>query len=224
VPVEAPDLAGVFRDDEVVGVQPGVDLPPPSAQLEVPSAQLEVPPVRLGGTVGSLRIKPQAHRARRPRPVTLVATGTLVGAAVLAIAFAAGRGGISLSFVGAPDGSGAGAASSVPSAPNSAASTAAASGDASASSGALPSALPSPQSSGTASQSPAASPDRMALLKPCPGLPNCYQYRIRRYDNLRGIASFFGVPYQTVLDLNPQIENPSLIRVGQVIILPPPGP
>jgi hypothetical protein len=221
-PIEASELTGLPRNDGVEDAERAVlDVPPPSASVEVPSA-------RLGGTVGSLRTTPQARRSRRPRPATLAATGTLAGAVALAIGFAAVRGGIDLSFGGAPAGSVA-AATGVPWAATSVSSMtgADASGPAGASahpSPGVPSALSSVPPGSPASPSPAASPDRLALLTPCPDLPDCYQYRIRRHDNLRGIASFFGVPYQTVLDLNPQIENPSLIHVGQVIILPPPGP
>jgi LysM repeat protein len=220
VPVEPSELPGDLRDDEVVDTEPAVvDVPPPSARVEIPSA-------RLGPTVGSLRIRPQARRTTSPRPALLIATGTLGAAVVLAIAFAALRGGLNPSFGGAPAGSALAAATPVPASEaashGAAYATPAASGAVSPASG-TPSAsmTGSPSSS---SPSPAASPDRLALLTPCPGLPDCYQYKIRRHDNLRGIASFFGIPYQTVLDLNPQIENPSLIHVGQVIVLPPPGP
>ena len=66
-------------------------------------------------------------------------------------------------------------------------------------------------------------PDKLALLKPCPDKPDCYIYRIARGDNLRNIAKFFAVPYQTLLDLNPQITNPSIIHIGDEITLPTPG-
>jgi hypothetical protein len=192
-----------------------------------PAAPVEVPSVRLGHTVGSLQLTPQAHRSRWPRPAMVVATGVLAAAIVFAIGFAALRGGldrslgqapaasVSVTASPAPPGSGGPGTSSEASAGPTTASPSA--GVAAAS--ATPS-IPSPRTSPSA----APSPDRMALLTPCPDQPDCYQYRIHRHDNLRGIAAFFGVPYQTVLDLNPQIKNPSLIHVGQIIILPPPGP
>jgi hypothetical protein len=148
----------------------------------------------------------------------MAAIGALAVAVVLAVGFAALRGGfdpagrapaVSIVAVASP---------SVPAAPSATVLAATASASPAAATATLP---PTGQPSG--SPSPAASPDRLALLTPCPNQPDCYQYRIRRHDNLRGIASFFGVPYQTVLDLNPQIENPSIIHVGDIVILPPPG-
>jgi hypothetical protein len=217
MPVAPSELADNVRDEEVVEAVPAVvDVQPASSRVEVPSA-------RLGATVGSLRIRPQARRATTPRPALLIATGTLGAAVVLALAFAAFRGGLNPSFGGAPAGSALAAATPVASAAHGVPSaTPAASGAVSPASGTPTASMTGSPS--TSSPSPAVSPDRLALLTPCPGLPDCYQYKIRRHDNLRGIASFFGIPYQTVLDLNPQIENPSLIHVGQVVILPPPRP
>ena len=52
--------------------------------------------------------------------------------------------------------------------------------------------------------------------------PDCYVYEIRAGDNLRSIASYFGVPYDTVLEMNPQIGDPATIQPGDEIHLPPP--
>lgn len=62
-----------------------------------------------------------------------------------------------------------------------------------------------------------------ALLQPCPSRPNCYIYVVRRGDNVINIARMFGVPYSTVLALNPALRRSTVIYAGQRIILPPPA-
>lgn len=69
---------------------------------------------------------------------------------------------------------------------------------------------------------PAPSSDRYVLLKPCPGTANCWIYTVRSGDNLRSIANYFGIPYPTVLDMNPQITDPTTIRAGDQVRMPPP--
>lgn len=63
--------------------------------------------------------------------------------------------------------------------------------------------------------------DRYALLAPCPDQPDCWIYTIRRGDNLFSIANYFGVPLETVYQLNPSTRTTPL-RAGQSLILPPP--
>ena len=75
---------------------------------------------------------------------------------------------------------------------------------------------PAPTSSGTVS------PDRLALLEPCPDRAGCYHYVVKRGDTLNRISRFFGVPLDTILRLNPQITDPSLILPGDRIELPTP--
>jgi LysM repeat protein len=83
-----------------------------------------------------------------------------------------------------------------------------------------PIATPTPAATAAATPAPSVS-DRYALLKPCPDKPDCWIYTVRHGDNLTGIAKFFGVPLQTVRDLNPWTETKGL-EPGQKLILPPP--
>ena len=73
----------------------------------------------------------------------------------------------------------------------------------------------------TPAPTPAPSSDRYALLQPCPDKPDCWIYTVRKGDNLTGIAKYFGIPLQTVRDLNPWTETKGL-EPGQKLILPPP--
>jgi spore germination protein YaaH len=65
------------------------------------------------------------------------------------------------------------------------------------------------------------SSDRYALLTPCGDAPDCLIYTIRSGDNLVSIASYFGVPFDTVTELNPWTRTTQLVA-GQELRLPPP--
>lgn len=68
--------------------------------------------------------------------------------------------------------------------------------------------------------SPSAS--RLAVLTKCATRPDCYIYTIRPGDNLYSIAQWFGVPEQTVIDLNPWLPPNRVIYTGQKLIIPTP--
>lgn len=89
--------------------------------------------------------------------------------------------------------------------------------------------LASPSVAASPTPTPASSPagggptaDRLALLQPCPGRPDCYIYVVRAGDNLTSIGLFFGVPFDTLLRLNPWIHDPTTIHKGEQIILTTP--
>jgi LysM repeat protein len=54
---------------------------------------------------------------------------------------------------------------------------------------------------------------------PCPPTP----YTVRAGDTLSKIAAANRVTVQMILDINPQITNPDVLEVGQVIMIPCPA-
>jgi hypothetical protein len=92
-----------------------------------------------------------------------------------------------------------------------------------------PAATPSPSPTVTAAPSvapsvaatPGSSSDRYDLLKPCPDAPDCWIYLVRNGDNLVSIARYFGIPLDTVTELNPWTTTTPLVA-GQELRLPPP--
>ena len=85
-----------------------------------------------------------------------------------------------------------------------------------------PSPSPTPTPTPTAEPTPRPTPtsDRFALLRPCPGTPRCWIYRVRAGDNLYSIANYFGVSQDSIYDRNPFVRNG--LRPGQDLRLPPP--
>ena len=81
---------------------------------------------------------------------------------------------------------------------------------------------PAPPSPTPPPPTPASTSDRYLLLEPCPGTADCWIYTVRSGDNLVSIANYFGVNYDTVLDMNPSIGDPTTIRAGDDIRMPPP--
>jgi len=54
---------------------------------------------------------------------------------------------------------------------------------------------------------------------PCPPTP----YTVKRGDTLSKIAARTGTTVQMILEINPEITDPDVIEVGQVIMIPCPA-
>ena len=52
------------------------------------------------------------------------------------------------------------------------------------------------------------------------GEPQVGTYTVQRGDTMYLIARRYGIPLQTLINANPQISNPNLIQIGQVISIP----
>jgi hypothetical protein len=76
--------------------------------------------------------------------------------------------------------------------------------------------IPTPPQTAT----PAPSSDRYAVLTACPSQSNCWIYVIRSGDNLRSIANWFGVSYNRMLAMNPNLAIP--IHAGDRLRIPTP--
>ena len=61
--------------------------------------------------------------------------------------------------------------------------------------------------------------DPLLVLPGCPNLPGCFEYTIQRGDSLTAIASRYLLPVSTVLALNPEITDPSIVVVGRILYL-----
>ncbi|HEY8239703.1 MAG TPA: LysM domain-containing protein [Candidatus Limnocylindrales bacterium] len=61
--------------------------------------------------------------------------------------------------------------------------------------------------------------DPLADLRACPGHPGCYRYVVQRLDTLSTIADRFLVPMGTILALNPQITDPSVVVTNSTMYL-----
>ena len=69
---------------------------------------------------------------------------------------------------------------------------------------------------------PSPTPAAYPGLTPCPRVPDCYVYVVKRGDNLTGVATRYGLTLDEVLAKNPKITDPSRIVNGQKIRLPTP--
>jgi LysM repeat protein len=56
-------------------------------------------------------------------------------------------------------------------------------------------------------------------LPACPNVPGCFEYTIERGDSLSGVASRYRIPVSTVLALNPELVDPSVVVVGHILYL-----
>lgn len=153
-------------------------------------------------------------------PAVVAAALFTVACAAIAITFVAARGGLELPVVPAASQVAVASPGTTPPATPSSATPAPTAAPPTAPSGptATP-AGPSPSPGATPAATPAGTPDPLAALPGCPGIPGCYEYVIKRFDSLSGIASGYLIPVGVVLALNPEISDPSTIVVGQTLYL-----
>jgi hypothetical protein len=85
-----------------------------------------------------------------------------------------------------------------------------------------PTPAPTPAPTATPRAEPTVGSDRYAWLEPCPDAPDCWIYVVRPSVSLLIVADYFGHPLSTLLAWNPWITDPSLIRAGDEIRMPPP--
>ncbi len=165
----------------------------------------------------------------------IVAALVFLGAIAASFAFLGVRGGFAFAGTGSAGPSQIAVLPSIPGAP-SASDVAVATPSATTADSPAPSASPSAAPSATPAESatpkptptvapthppaPTPSSDRFAVLTKCPATPDCWIYVIRSGDNLFSIAHWFGVPYDQVRAMNPNLQVP--IQAGERLRIPTP--
>ncbi len=84
----------------------------------------------------------------------------------------------------------------------------------------IPTPAPTPTASPVPPPSPTPSSNRYAVLTKCPSTPDCWIYVIRAGDNLTSIANWFGVSYDRMIAMNPNLRRP--IHAGDDLRIPTP--
>ncbi len=199
------------------GVGAGRAIPSPGlAPGTIPAAEPSERPVAAGRWARS-RYRRAAVTGSLPSP-TVIASILLLAALAVAFAFLSIRGGLALPAGElATESAVASAGGPVASPPPPSVSL-------------PPSQSPSPSPAGTPSLSPAgtpaassaALPTAYAGLDPCPDRPNCYVYRVRSGDTMTSIARHFGITPQALRAANPEISDPNLLHVGDILRVPLP--
>jgi hypothetical protein len=202
------------------------------------SGHVNCPRYLRGAVVIAEAPDPVVRPGRIVSPAVLASVVVLVMAASTSLAFVMARGGLELDAAATsaprPSATALAVASAVPTPIPTVAPTPAptAAPTASPSPSPTPSPTPSPSPSPSPTPAPTAKPtakptapaatsDRYALLRACPGTPRCWIYRVRSGDNLYSIANYFGVSLDSIYSRNPWTRTQGL-RAGQELRLPPP--
>lgn len=161
----------------------------------------------------------EQHESRTLTPAVIGAALFLAATAVFAITFVAGRGGLRMPVAGSPP----------PVAVASEAATPAPVEPTEEPTLEPPASLPPPTVTAAPTIAPTAPPtlpppsldpnDPLARLPQCPDHPGCFEYVIQRGDTFTGIVSRYLLSVTTVLALNPELSDPSVIVVGHTLYL-----
>ena len=191
-------------------------------------------PLYLRGAVGLPAPVESVAAARRVTPATAGALALFGLAFLISVGFVIATGGLTLTAAVPTATPGGAVLGEIETAPPTALPTAEPTAEPSPAPTPPPSPPPSPSPSPTPTVAPTptataepttkATPrptsNRFALLKPCPGTPDCYIYIVRSGDNLFSIAKYFGVPLKTVQAMNPWTK--SGLVAGRELRIPTP--
>jgi nucleoid-associated protein YgaU len=163
---------------------------------------------------------PELRERRTLTPAVIAAALFVAACATFAVTFVAARGGLQLPIAATPPP--VAVASSEPTLLE------------------TPGPLPSPEPTSAATPAPSVEPtiaptlpptappfalptlkpnDPLRDLEQCPDHPACSLYVVQRGDTFNRILNRYSLKQDVVLALNPQIDDPSLIRVGQTLYL-----